>query len=161
MLTTWRSGHISGFKMTISQYHPQYFSRVIKLFRLNTPGYFAEAEEAELTEYLTHHAQNYFIIEIGGEIMGSSGYNIVQEGTTGVLSWDIIHPQAQGKGTGTALVKFRIQEMQQLGIKDIKVRTSQHTYKFYEKMGFSLNEVVIDYWANGYDLYSMCLPCSR
>lgn len=87
--------------------------------------------------------------------MGCGGFNITPDGSKGVLSWDIIHPDAQGKGVGSALAKFRIKEMQRPGITNIGVRTSQHAFKFYEKMGFTLKEVVKDYWAEGFDLYDM------
>ncbi|WP_294822766.1 GNAT family N-acetyltransferase [uncultured Flavobacterium sp.] len=73
-----------------------------------------------------------------------------------MLSWGIIHPDAHGKGIGSALVKFRIAEMQKLGVEEIGVRTSQHVYQFYEKMGFTLKAPVVkDYWAEGFDLYEM------
>jgi len=37
----------------------------------------------------------------------------------------------------------------------ISVRTSQHAYKFYEKMGFELVKITNDYWAKNFDLYLM------
>ncbi len=46
--------------------------------------------------------------------------------------------------------------MQKLGVEEIGVRTSQHVYQFYEKMGFTLKAPVVkDYWAEGFDLYEM------
>lgn len=87
--------------------------------------------------------------------MGCGGFNLTADGKRGALSWDIIHPNAQGKGIGSALAKFRIVEMQKLGLTEIGVRTSQHVYQFYEKMGFTLKEIVKDYWAEGFDLYGM------
>ena len=89
--------------------------------------------------------------------MGCGGFNRTPDGKSGVLSWDIIHPGSQGKGVGSALVQHRINAMRELGVENIGVRTSQHAYKFYEKMGFTLKEVVKDYWAQGFDLYDMIL----
>ena len=34
---------------------------------------------------------------------------------------------------------------------------SQLAYKFYEKQGFTLNEIKRNYWADGFDMYSICL----
>ncbi|MEL1243711.1 GNAT family N-acetyltransferase [Flavobacterium sp. DGU11] len=140
--------------MTIRSYSPSDDPALFELLRLNTPKYFAESEEADLVDYLANHIDHYYIVEIDGAIMGCGGFNIAADGSKGVLSWDIIHPDAQGKGVGSALVKFRIAKMQEMGIA-IGIRTSQHAYKFYEKMGFRLKEVVKDYWAEGFDLYDM------
>mgnify|MGYP001201438745 CR=1 FL=1 len=141
--------------MTIRPYSPIDQPALQELLRLNTPQYFAESEKADLIDYLANHIDNYYIVEVDGSIMGCGGFNRTPDGKRGVLSWDIIHPEAQGKGIGSALAKFRIAEMQKLGVSEIGVRTSQHVYQFYEKMGFRLKEIVKDYWAEGFDLYDM------
>ena len=142
--------------MTIRPYSPSDEIMVLELLKLNTPQYFAESEKADLIEYLANHIDHYYVVEIDNTIMGCGGFNRTPDGKRGVLSWDIIHPDAQGKGIGSALVKFRIADMQKLGVKEIGVRTSQHVYQFYEKMGFTLKSPVVkDYWAEGFDLYEM------
>ena len=71
------------------------------------------------------------------------------------ISWDIIHPDYQGKSLGRKLLMYRIEVLSYSGIKKIIVRTSQLAYKFYEKQGFTLNEIKRNYWADGFDMYSM------
>ena len=74
----------------------------------------------------------------------------------GKISWDMISPSVQGLGLGSALLKHRIQKIKENKLIDeIIVRTSQHTFQFYEKQGFTLTEKVKDYWAVGFDLYKM------
>lgn len=141
--------------MTIRPYSPSDDPALLELLRLNIPQYFAESEKADLIEYLANHIDHYYIVEIDKMIKGCGGFNRTPDNKRGVLSWDIIHPDAQGKGIGSTLAKFRIAEMQKLGVAEIGVRTSQHVYKFYEKMGFTLKEIVKDYWAEGFDLYDM------
>ncbi|WMN11512.1 GNAT family N-acetyltransferase [Marivirga salinae] len=76
-----------------------------------------------------------------------------------LISWDIIKPSEHGKGIGRKLTQHRIQHIHtRPDIETIVVRTSQHTYKFYEKMGFKLLKVEKDYWAKGFDLYEMEQP---
>ena len=141
--------------MIIRPYTPADDDAILELLRLNTPQYFAESEETDLLDYLSNHIDHYYIVEIDSRIMGCGGFNRTPDGKSGVLSWDIIHPGSQGKGIGRTLVQHRINAMRELGVENIGVRTSQHAYKFYEKMGFTLKKVVKDYWAPGFDLYDM------
>lgn len=141
--------------MTIRPYSPDDDESIITMLRLNTPKYFSPDEEKDLTNYLANHIDHYYVVEIDTKIMGCGGFNISPDGNKGVLSWDIIHPDAQGNGAGSALAKYRIKEMQNLGVAKIGVRTTQLVFKFYEKMGFSLQEIVKNYWAEGFDLYDM------
>lgn len=128
----------------------------MNLLRLNTPTYFSPSEEKDLIYYLDHHAQNYYVIEYGSDILGCGGFNFSEDLTVGKISWDILHPEHQGKGLGSMLTKYRIEQMKSHGrVKIISVRTSQLVYKFYEKFGFELKEIVKDYWAEGFDLYRM------
>lgn len=130
--------------------------RIIELLRLNTPEYFSPNEEADLIDYLDHHADNYYVLLLEGVIQGCGGFNLSKDGETGKISWDIFHPESQGKGLGSALTKFRIQRMKEIaGIKTISVRTSQLAYQFYAKFGLELREVVKDYWDEGFDLYRL------
>ncbi|QJW92314.1 GNAT family N-acetyltransferase [Spirosoma taeanense] len=129
---------------------------ILNLLRLNTPDYFSPDEEQDLLYYLDDHSDHYYVVETDNVIQGCGGFNVMVDGLTVRLSWDIIHPQSQGKGLGSALTKFRIQQIQQLvGVKTIEVRTSQFVYPFYERFGFELREIVKDYWAAGFDLYRL------
>lgn len=143
-------------KMKIRKYTPSDKEKIIALLRLNTPQFFSPIEEADLSDYVEHHAEHYYVVEIDSIIVGCGGINLVGDGITAKISWDIIHPTTQGKGIGSALTKFRIQKIKEMeGIKVIAVRTSQMAYQYYAKFGFELKEIVKDYWADGFDLYDM------
>jgi [ribosomal protein S18]-alanine N-acetyltransferase len=54
------------------------------------------------------------------------------------------------------LTKYRIEKIKEYdSVKLISVRTSQLTFKFYKKFGFNIKEIIKNYWADGFDLYSM------
>jgi ribosomal protein S18 acetylase RimI-like enzyme len=145
--------------MTIRPYTAADKENVLHLLRLNTPRYFAPSEEKDLVHYLDHHAQHYFVVESGGEVLGCGGFNFSDDRTVGKISWDIFHPGHQGKGLGSALTRYRIEKLKEYdSVRTISVRTSQVAYLFYEKFGFRLREVVKDYWAEGFDLYRMEFP---
>ena len=145
-------------KMTIREYTRSHREVILQLFRLNTPRYFSITEESDFIDYLENHAGHFFIVESRGVIAGCGGYNLFPEQADARISWDIFHPDFQGRGLGSALVRFRVDKLKAVpGIKTITVRTSQLVYPFYQKFGFELKEVVKDYWAVGFDLYRMVL----
>lgn len=142
--------------MNIRPYKNADKERLIELLRLNTPLYFSPNEEKDLIYYLDYEAENYFVLEVDGIIMGCGGFNLTDDKETGKISWDIFHPHSQGKGYGSALTRFRIERMKEIdSIKTISVRTTQLVYPFYQKFGLELREVVKDYWDIGFDLYRL------
>lgn len=130
--------------------------QLLDLIAVNTPRYFAHSEMKDFEDYLQNHREQYFVIEVEERIVGSGGINFSPREKEAVLSWDIIHPDYQNQGLGKALTQRRMDEISQRSSFDsIRVRTSQLTYQFYEKMGFVLNNVQENYWAEGIDLYDM------
>ena len=142
--------------MEIRKFESSDREKVINLLRMNTPDFFSPNEEKDLIYYFDFHADNYYVIENQNNIIGAAGFNLSGDGKTGYLSWDIIHPEYQGKGIGSELTRFRIQRIKAIDtVQTLAVRTSQLAYKFYEKFGLILRETVRNYWDEGFDLYQM------
>jgi ribosomal protein S18 acetylase RimI-like enzyme len=129
---------------------------LIDILRHNTPQYFSPEEERDLSHYLENEIEYYFVLELNKQVVGAGGFNFSGDETTGKISWDIIHPDFQGKSLGSTLLKYRIEKLKAFAsVEQITVRTSQLVYQFYEKSGFELIEIVENYWAKGYHLYKM------
>ena len=129
---------------------------VINLFRLNTPSYFSTEEEDDLIYFLENEREQYYVVSINEEIVGCGGYNFSEDKSIGIICWDIVHPNFQGKSIGRNLLNYRITQIKNVNsIRKITVRTSQLVYRFYEKQGFVLLEIVHDYWSKGFHLYRM------
>lgn len=129
---------------------------VLHLLRLNTPQFFASHEETDLVKYLDSDSDNYYVVERNEEVIGAGGINYFTDKAR--ISWDIIHPAYQGQGIGNELTRFRIEKIKENPqIKEIQVRTTQLSYKFYEKSGFKVVQTKKDFWAKGFDLYDMKL----
>ena len=140
----------------IRNYHGNDKPELLKLIDLNTPAYFAFSEKADFKEYLENERELYFVMTFEDKIIGCGGINFEEEKTTGIISWDIIHPNYQEKGFGRELLHYRVSVLKSIAtIQKIVVRTSQHTNLFYQKQGFELKEIVPNYWAEGFDLYFM------
>lgn len=117
--------------MQIRKFETQDFTRLIELLHLNTPEYFSESEESDFVYYLKNEIEHYFVLLVNDEIMGCGGFNLSDDKEIGKISWDIFHPESQGKGLGTALTNYRIERMKEIeSIKKISVRTSQLVYPF-------------------------------
>jgi ribosomal protein S18 acetylase RimI-like enzyme len=140
----------------IREYRNEDKDSVLNLFNLNTPEFFSPEEEKELIYYLENEIEYYFLIESNHIIVGAGGINFSENPTIGKISWDMIHPDFQGKSLGSLLLNYRIERMKKMdAVEKIIVRTSQLAYQFYEKHGFQLLEVVENYWAKGFHLYTM------
>jgi [ribosomal protein S18]-alanine N-acetyltransferase len=142
--------------ITIRDYETNDKADIINLIRLNTPEFFAADEEEDLEKYLETEKELYYVLLYDGKIVGCGGINFADNKTIGKISWDIFHPEYQGKSLGTKLLKHRIDILKSIeSIQKITVRTSQIAYKFYEKQGFELFEIKKNYWAAGFDMYNM------
>ncbi len=141
----------------IRKYVPSDFLAVLTLIQLNSPKYFHPSEEKDLIKYLKLDLEEYYVVEIAGQLVGAGGINFgFSNGETARISWDLIHPDWQGKGIGSGLTLFRINEIKKNSkVIKIEVRTSQLVYAFYQKLGFELVESIDDYWGKGLHLYRM------
>ena len=127
--------------------------KIIELLRKNTPEYFDSSEEKDFENYLDNEVEDYFVYEIDSEIIGAGGINYFTEQKLARISWDMINPNSQGNGIGKKLTQYRINYLNENPkIELIIVRTTQLVYKFYEKMGFKLEKVEKDFWAENFDL---------
>ncbi|MEY8592937.1 GNAT family N-acetyltransferase [Butyricimonas hominis] len=142
--------------ITIREYKSIDKSSVMNLIRLNTPEYFAPEEEDDFSNYLDNERELYYVLLFNEKIVGCGGINFAENKTIGKISWDILHPEYQGKSLGTRLLEYRIEKLESIkSVQKITVRTSQVAYQFYEKQGFELKEIKKDYWAKGFDMYKM------
>lgn len=146
----------------IRPYLPHDEQNLLTLLKLNTPRFFDPSEAADFADYLENHLEDYFVVEVEGNIVGCGGINYFLEEATARLSWDIVHPDYQGRGIGKTLTQHRINEIEKNSeINTILVRTTQLVYLFYEKMGFAIEKTKEDFWAPGFDLYQMKMPLPR
>lgn len=132
------------------------FESLLKLLLLNIPEYFSPVEYPDFQKYLEELIEDYFVVVMSGTIVGCGGINYKVEERIAMISWDIVHPDYQGKGIGHRLLRHRIDLIKKQYPKfEIIVRTSQLAYQFYEKNGFKLLEKHKDYWPEGFDMYKM------
>lgn len=142
--------------MTIRTYNSSDKKAVLELLSSNSPKYFAVSEQKDFENYLENEIEDYFVVEENATIVASGGVNYFPKEKIARISWDIVALESHGKGIGKKLLQHRINLLKSnTDVESIVVRTSQHAYLFYQKMGFEVKEVEKNFWAQGFDLYLM------
>lgn len=110
--------------ISIRPYDSKDYQTILNVFDLNTPIYFSPSERKDLENYLRSHLELYFVVEHNGVVIGSGGINFKENKTVGCISWDLLDPKYHGKGIGTKLLNYRLNELQKLAVDKVTVRTS-------------------------------------
>jgi [ribosomal protein S18]-alanine N-acetyltransferase len=138
----------------VRAYKQEDFEQLIGLIQHNTPPFFDASEEILFRNYL-NSGPNYYVIEQNQSIIAGGGFELENKYTAS-LSWGMVHPNWQRKGVGTELTQFRIKDIKKNpNIQKVCIKTSQLVWEFYQKIGFTLLQTEIDFWAKGLDLYEM------
>ena len=143
--------------MNIRYYKKQDKAACLGIFDSNCPQYFDPSERAMFDRWLDHQhgdynyqsptyknsiCDAYYVLEANGSILGSGGFYVNEEAKEVRLAWGMIHTEYHNKGYGTALFLHRKTEAEtQWKGYAMHLGTSQFTYAFYEKMGFSILEI--------------------
>ena len=134
--------------MKIRKYKSADLESVVAIFRSNIPKYFGPSEEPGLHDFLRDHPEDYYVVEVNGEVVGSGGIarNDLQPPTVS-LCWGMVREDHLGTGLGKALTEFRIElsRKKHPGL-PLSIGTSQHTQGFYEQFGFR----TVEYSPNGF-----------
>lgn len=146
-------------KANIRKYSPEDLESVIAIFRSNIPKYFTPEEEDGLHDFLGDQAEDYYVLELNGEVVGSGGIarNDLENPTVS-LCWGMVRKDHLGTGLGKLLTEFRIDLAQKkfAGLPPT-IGTSQHTEGFYQKLGFHTVEHIPNGFAPGIDTCKMRL----
>lgn len=145
--------------MEIRAYRNEDLDAVVAVFRSNIPKYFSPEEEPGLYEFLDGYVDDYYVIEVGGEVVGAGGiaWNDLEKPTVS-LCWGMVRQDHLRTGLGKKLTEFRIKyAREKYGEVPLTIGTSQHTQGFYEKFGFRLTEHKKDGYGPGIDTCKMRL----
>jgi ribosomal protein S18 acetylase RimI-like enzyme len=145
--------------VTFRSYQNTDKKKCLELFRSNVPKFFAVSEEAEFDDYL-EHPNFYFVLEQDRSLLGCGGYAISDK--QGYLTWGIVDRSHHGTGLGKRLLLERLNLMcQEQNITSILLETSQHTFGFFEKLGFITQKITEDGYGAGLHRYDMNLELSE
>jgi ribosomal protein S18 acetylase RimI-like enzyme len=130
--------------------------KLLGIFKLNVPRYFAASELTDLDTYLEREAETYRVIEVDQKLVGGFGFIIDKEKSEGSITWIFFDPKKTGIGLGKLAIQYCHDVFNRTeNIQKYTVRTSQLAYAFFEKFGYETTEIKKDYWGKGLDLYAM------
>lgn len=145
--------------LNIREYTSTDFEDCLALFESNLPRYFAEHEREEFVAWLNDPKRaSYSVAEVDGQVIACGGiYHDPEQHHVG-MAWGMVRRDLHGNGIGRRLTEFRLNQMVELYPSlERRLATSQHTYQFYEKMGFTVQKVTEDGFGPGIDRYDMSL----
>ncbi len=153
--------------MIIRPYQSSDRQSCLNIFKSNMPKFFAPKElplfekcldNLEKGEPLFKNAINerYFVAVISNNIVACGGYYILKNENRGNMVWGMVDKNFHKMGIGRQLLEYRIQEIKKLNPNNlVSLDTSQHSYAFFEKLGYKTTKITKDFYGIGLDRYDM------
>ena len=154
-------------ELLIREYLEDDKSACLTAFKSNIPTYFAEFELADFESFLdtfktrrfyvdTNRRTSYFVMVVDGKVVGCGGFGDKDNTNTLTLAWGLIHSGFHKLGLGESLLQFRLQEIKKhFPGEQVNIDTTQHTFGFFEKNGFSVSKITKDFYAEGMHRFDM------
>jgi [ribosomal protein S18]-alanine N-acetyltransferase len=141
----------------IRTYEPKDKLACLAAFKSNVPQYFTYDEVNKFDEWLDNMGTaNYYVLEIEGKIAGCGGFAYTASDNEVRFTWGLVDKQFHKKGLGKQLFGYRIEKIKELYPNaPIALDTTQHSYLFFEKLGFKVEKITENFYAPGMDRYDM------
>lgn len=152
--------------MQLRAYRSTDFDDCLAIFTSNMPKYFLEHERAEFAQFIQTTTTPYFVVtqshvataQEGTTVIGCGGYFLHGDQSSAGLSWGMVADAYHKTGAGRFLLMERLQRIcQETSAQRVLLNTSQHTFGFFAKVGFVVDNVTKDGFGPGLDDYAMSL----
>lgn len=128
------------------------------VFESNIPNFFDATERGMLSSFLDDPQGQYFVVELGGHVIGSGGFAKEKRGQAR-FTWGMVHRDHHGDGLGRLLAEHRLREIEQTGqFTETELFTTPKVAPFFEKFGFEIRKTKPDGFAPGMDQVQMIKP---
>jgi len=156
---------MAGFQ--IRPYQPADFNACLNCFESNIPTYFTRSEAADFRIWLGALGEMkdensvgvdtaYFVIVSANQIIGCGGFGLSDNCRDVVFAWGLIHRSYHNRGYGKALAEFRLNIIKErFPGADIVLDTTQHSYRFFERLGFLTEKITLNFYAADLHRYDM------
>jgi N-acetylglutamate synthase-like GNAT family acetyltransferase len=138
----------------------------MEAFKSNMPKFFAEHELKDFDDWLEKQPdrktiggnEEYFVVELDGHIIACGGYYYDENSNETRMTWGLVKSDLHHQGIGKTFLEYRIKAVRnQFPESVIALDTTQHSYPFFEKLGFKTTKVTDNYYAPELHRYDMVL----
>lgn len=151
--------------MKIYEYSPMNEIDCLAVFDSNVPTFFAAQEREKFRGFLNRLAPPYYyfvICDANEQIVACGGMKLKPSNHSAMLRWDMVSREFHHQNIGTFLSISCLHLISQdPDIQMTNLHTSQHSYQFYEKLGFVVQQITPDGIVPGMDEYYMELKFSK
>lgn len=143
--------------MRLTQYEQRDREDCLRLFDSNVPLFFAAHERAEFAAFLNQLPGVYLVGRINGVLVAAGGHS-PDPGRSGVwtLCWGMVERRRHRQGLGRALLEARLRMIAaDPDAVAVTLSTSQHSTGFFEHLGFRVEKVVPQGFAEHIDQYDL------
>ncbi len=153
---------------TIREYKPSDRKACIEIFKSNVHLYFApeeltflekwlDSKDENRVAYTTNTAENFYVVEQNSRVIACGGFYITDL-KEAHMTWGMVLNSFHKKGIGKKFFLYRAEEIKQLYPNvPIHLDTSQHTFGFFEKLGFEITKITKDGYGKDLDRYDMIM----
>lgn len=153
--------------ISIVPYSSAYRQGCIAAFESNTPKFFTLEEVNQYADWLQfveglpdteqgEEKTHYFVVQYNDLVIGCGGFGYTASTHQAILAWGLVHHQYHHQQIGSALLNFRLNLIAALyPLANLRLDTNQHSYTFFERHGFVVEEFTKDYYAPGMHRYDM------
>jgi N-acetylglutamate synthase-like GNAT family acetyltransferase len=155
--------------MVIRPYRHTDYSHCIAAFDSNCPDFFAYHEKEEFEKLLhdlsltTQTGDNsddvyYYVVEKDNRAVACAGFYLPVDNEDAMLVWGMVARDYHKQGIGEKLLTYRLEKIQEFrpGAR-VLLDTTQLSYPFFERSGFTVSKITPDFYAPGLDRYDMVL----
>lgn len=138
-------------------------------FKSNMPKFFAPSELPDFEKWLdeqesrmaavqSNPTEQYYVALQGNKVVGCGGYFIEPDYSKAIMTWGLVHNALHKQGLGKELFLYRLLVIRSISPAcTVTLDTSQHSYPFFQKLGFVVTKITPNFFAPGIDRYDMVL----
>ena len=139
----------------------------MRIFDSNIPLFFDPSERDGLANWLNakdegrfaypgNRAETFYVLELESRVVGCAGFYIPDHERRANMVWGMVENAWHKKGLGRKLLEYRIRIIQtEFPDCSISLDTTQHSFGFFERLGFAVTGITDNYYGPGLNRYDM------